>query len=125
MTFAVADVELQSIEARYGGVAVLPQPDGSVQVVLESVCLPPGWSRASSRIAFVLPVGYPAAQPDCFFAEDSLRLASGALPQNAGMQQLGNATWLWFSWHLTSWTPGRDNAVTFAHFIESRLANAR
>ncbi len=125
MTSAVADLELQSLEARYGDVAVVPQPDGSVHVVLESVRLPPGWSQANSRIAFVLPVGYPAAQPDCFFAGESLRLASGALPQNAGMQQLGNATWLWFSWHLTSWTPGRDNAVTFAHFIESRLANAR
>lgn len=122
---AVAELELQSLEARYGDVAVVPQPDGSVHVVVESVRLPPGWSQASSRIVFVLPVGYPAAQPDCFFAEESLRLASGALPQNAGIQQLGNATWLWFSWHLTSWTPGRDNAVTFAHFIESRLANAR
>jgi len=125
LTSAVANLELQSLEARYGEVAVVPQPDGSVHIVLESVRLPFGWSQATTRVAFVLPVGYPAAQPDCFFTEESLRLASGALPQNAGMQQLGNTTWLWFSWHLTRWTPGRDNAVTFAHFIESRLANAR
>lgn len=125
MTAAVADVELQSLEARYGDVQVVRQPDGSVRVVLASVRLPRGWSQANSRIAFVLPVGYPAAQPDCFFADESLRLASGALPQNAGIQQFGNATWLWFSWHVSGWTPGRDNSVTFAHFIESRLANAR
>lgn len=125
MTSTVAASELESLRARYGEVAVSPQPDGSVHLVIADVRLPPGWSQASTRVAFVLPVGYPAAQPDCFFADERLRLASGGLPQNAGLQQLQDVNWLWFSWHLTSWTPGRDNAVTFAHFVESRLANAR
>jgi len=120
----MAEPEVQALEVRYERVVVDPQADRSVHLVLECVRLPAGWSQSASSIAFVLPVGYPAAQPDCFYAEASLRLASGALPQNAGMQHFRGATWLWFSWHLATWIPGRDNTMTFAHFIESRLANA-
>ena len=76
-------------------------------------------------VAFVLTVAYPAAQPDCFYADQALRLASGSMPQNAGIQSLAGKAWLWFSWHLGAWVPGRDSATTYARFIESRLSHAQ
>jgi hypothetical protein len=73
----------------------------------------------------VLSPAYPAAQPDCFYADLDLRVGAG-MPTNTGIQQLGADQLLWFSWHLrTSWRPGRDDLLTYLRFIESRFTDAR
>ena len=103
--------------------------DGTDPPVIEvpGVLLPAGWSEASTTIWFVVPAGYPAAQPDCFWADASLRLAGGGMPQNSGLQAVASTgvPGLWFSWHLQSWRPGRDDLVTYTRFILRRLADAR
>ncbi len=45
--------------------------------------LPAGWNRTETTVQFVLPPAFPSAQPDCFYTDTDLRLASGS--------QLGNS----------------------------------
>lgn len=121
------DQEVCSFKRLYRDASIEPRADGSALVHLRGVQLPPGWSLPTTDLWFVLPVGYPAAMPDCFWAEVSLRLASGAVPTNSGLQPIagmGPVLGIWFSWHLQSWNPNTDDLLTFIHFIESRLRNA-
>ena len=94
--------------------------DGTSIVTFE-VKLVRGWNKDSTKASFVLPVPYPAAQPDCFFADIDLRLLGGAMPQNSGIQPLDGTPLLWFSWHLSAWSPQRDDIATYVRFVESRL----
>jgi hypothetical protein len=104
---------------------VQAQVDGSLLVQVAGIALPPGWSRTVTRVRWVLSPGYPAAQPDCFYAEADLRLAGGAMPVNSGPQDLQGEPLLWFSWHVQGWRPGRDDLLSYLRFIESRLADVR
>lgn len=99
-------------------------PDGTT-VVAAPMRLPAGWNRDQVTVEFVLPIPYPNAQPDCFYADADLRLAGGAMPTNTGQQMLDGQARLWFSWHLATWTPGVDNIHTYLRFIESRFRDAR
>ena len=47
------------------------------------------------------------------------------MPTNTGEQILDGQPRLWFSWHLSSWSPAIDNIHTYLRFIESRLRDAR
>ncbi len=98
--------------------------DGT-SVVSFHALLPPGWNKASTQISFVLPVPFPAAQPDCFYADADLRLATGTMALNSGIQPLGGVPRVWFSWHVAGWSPQRDNVSTYIRFIERRLNDPR
>jgi len=87
--------------------------------------LPGGWNRANTLVRFVVPVPYPAAQLDCFYADADLRLATGAMPMNSGMQPVNGVSLLWFSWHLASWDPSRDSLLSFTRFVNERLRRAQ
>jgi hypothetical protein len=98
--------------------------NGSTLIRVPRLRLPPGWSKPSTDVWFVVPVGYPGAMPDCFWAEPDLRLADGAQPANSGQQAVGGTgpeVGLWFSWHLQRWNPSTDAIVSYVHFIESRF----
>lgn len=95
-------------------------PDGTT-IVTSLVALPPGWNQRSATVQFVLPIAFPAAQPDCFYTEPSLRLANGSMPANSGIQLLDGQQRLWFSWHLTAWSPARNTVDTYLRFVERRL----
>jgi hypothetical protein len=96
------------------------QNDGTT-IVTAIVRLPPGWNQQSATVQVVLPVAFPSAQPDCFYAERSLRLASGNMPANSGFQVIDGQQLLWFSWHLTAWNPARDTIHSYLRFVESRF----
>lgn len=98
--------------------------DGTSIVTFQS-CLVPGWNKQMTQVSFVLPVPYPAAQPDCFYADVDLRLVDGAMPANSGIQPLNGIPMLWFSWHLAAWAPQRDDIATYIRFVESRLHDPR
>jgi hypothetical protein len=102
--------------------------DGSALVTIAAFDLPPGWNAQQTTVAFVVPVGYPIARPDCFWTDPVLRLASGTQP--AGTQfnaNYGGATpMLWFSYHLSSWNPnGGDNLRTYTRVIRTRFLEPR
>ena len=117
------DRELAELRSRFLGASILGAGGQNICVVPDYP-VPPGWNRQATTVRFVIPAGYPHANPDCFFVDGDMRLANGALPQNAQMQALaGVGQLLWFSWHLKrGWKPGRDRLTTWLGSIADRLA---
>lgn len=116
--------------ANFGELSQSQLPGGAVLVRVADVPVT-GWNRPTATILFVVPPGYPAAQPDCFWVEPAnFRLEGGGTPQNTndanpipGDQTARQTTW--FSWHLQGWNPSRDSLLTYFKVILSRLAPAR
>jgi hypothetical protein len=121
----VSEVELAALVACYPAAAVHERPDHSAIVVVPSLPLGLGWSQPSTEVRFLVPTPYPAAQPDCFYADGQLRLAGGRMPANTALAELDGDQLLWFSWHLTGWHPHRNDLVSYVRFIERRLHDAR
>lgn len=111
------------MQAAHPGAQVLHRPDGTAIVVVPGVTLPSGWSRPHTCVRWLLSPAYPAAQPDCFYADPELRISGGTIPANAGVQQLDAEPLLWFLWHLQVAWPGHDDLLTYLRFVESRFAN--
>lgn len=107
-----------------------PLPNGGVLIKVSGVKVE-GWNRETADVLFVAPPGYPAARPDCFWVEPSgFRLANGGTPQNANDANpipgdVGGRQTTWFSWHLQSWNPSRDELLTYFNVVLSRLRPAR
>jgi hypothetical protein len=100
--------------------------DASVQgVVVEipGVILPPGWSKPSTFIRFLVPLAYPAAPPDCFWADLDLTLQDGRLPNAARPQAIPGQQepLLWFSWHVQQWDANTHTLVSFMQVVFARL----
>ncbi len=105
-----------------------PLTGDSRLVEIPDVQLPSGWNKPTTSVRFLIPQGYPFAQPDCFWADNELRLASGQMPQNAQANNpIPNTSsmGLWFSWHLTRWNPNRDELVSWCVCIQDRLARVQ
>jgi len=115
--------QLEAIQEEYPAATADLLPDGTSLVAVPGVVLPSGWNQTVTTIQYIVPVGYPAARPDCFWADASLRLASGAVPQNAQVQtpSFGGPTRLWFSWHVAAWG-NRDTLKTYLRTVLVRLA---
>lgn len=101
--------------------------DGTHLIVVKSVQLPNGWSKKSTDVKFVVPAGYPFAKLDCFWADQDLRLASGANPMNTGSNAIPHVSepHLWFSWHVGTWNPNSDSLLTYFYVIKRRLSDPR
>jgi len=101
--------------------------DGSFAVTIPNFTLPPGWSAAAITLRFIAPVGYPVSKPDCFWCDNDLRLAGGGVPQNTGANPFPNgpAPLLWFSWHVSIWSPNADTLRTYVHVIKKRFIELR
>lgn len=133
MTAATSPVDLECVAlgAAFPGATARSLGDGSVLITLPQVALPEGWNQPVTAVYFAAPVNYPLANPDCFWADPGLRLSGGALPANTNLTPLpdpgGLATepHLWFSWHVHSWTPGRDTLLSYARVIERRFQERR
>jgi len=102
-------------------------PDGTYLVIVRGVSLPDGWSKKTTDVKFVVPVGYPFAKLDCFWADSDLRLATGTVPANTGANAIPHVAepHLWFSWHVGTWNPNVDNLLTYLHVIERRFYSPR
>jgi len=102
-------------------------PSGAGLIAIPNMPLPPGWSRTTTTVRFVAPVGYPFAKPDCFWVDADLRLQNGSLPQAANIQPIPETQepLVWFSWHTSQWHPSRDNLLTYVNVIKGRLREVR
>ena len=108
---------------------LISNSDGTHAVKVPGLRIPKGWNRDQVSVAFVVPVGYPLASPDCFWAEPGIALEHGGVPQNTG-QNPGpgiEAGWLWFSWHVQpgNWNPNASNLGTYVNIIRRRFADPR
>ena len=104
---------------------------GGYLVTVKKIPIGSSWRPDMVDVLFIASPGYPAAKPDCFWVSPPLRLANGALPQNAndgnpipGDPMPGRPI-TWFSWHLQMWDPNRDKLATFYSAIMKRLIPAR
>ncbi len=124
---SIAELQFESLKEAYPGSELQTLPGGTWLVRVPDVSLPAGWNQPVTTISFVVPVGYPAANPDCFYADLALRLASGTMPAASGLQAIPGvgAQQMWFSWHIGSWNPGRDTLLTYVRVIRDRLSRAQ
>ncbi len=99
-------------------------------VLIPELVLPAGrFNKASTKVLFRIPVGYPQTGPDDFFVDGDLRLKDGTNPPafNPGSQSSSGpapveGNWGWFSWHPQGWRPaatieGGDNLLGFVRTI--------
>lgn len=118
------ELHLQRLRDKGIGVATQPVAGTGTIISVPQVPLHAGWNKTQTDIHFFAPEGYPFARPDCFWADEDLRLASGAMPQNANtgtpMAGLGKGA-LWFSWHLQTWNASRDDLNTWLAVVKQRL----
>jgi hypothetical protein len=114
----------ETLEADHPNASLAGNQDGTFTVRVPGIPLPPGWNRQTVDIAFVVPTGYPLANPDCFWAEPDLALASGGAPKNTGQSATPGSppNWLWFSWHPGMWDPNGSDLGTYLRLVRRRLA---
>ena len=123
----VVDEQFEKIRRRFADASLRKLPSGAYLVTVPGVTLSPGWSQPVTTVRFIVPLGYPQAKPDCFWADGNLRLQGGNPPQasNQNLIPEANETGLWFSWHASSWNPNSDNLLTYLHVIRKRLGEVR
>ena len=111
------------IKASFPEAAYQLLPSGAILVVIPNFPLPSGWNLDSTTIRFLAPVGFPFARPDCFWADQALRVANGGMPQNTNISAIPETSinYLWFSWHVGQWNPNRDNLSTYIKVIQDRF----
>jgi hypothetical protein len=117
--------QLADIQRRYPLARLEAAPGGAHVLVVPDVPVCQGWNQESTTIRVLVAVGYPHVKPDCFYADTSLRLATGGEPAASNIQTAFGGQYRWFSWHITSWDPTRGSLDQFLHVCESRLREAR
>lgn len=121
------DQQVDFLKRQYPNTELEHRADGSALVTISNFRVPPGWNKTSATVVFVTPAGYPQARPDCFWADEDLRLANGGMPANSGINTNygGAAPKLWFSYHPSSWNANLDNLFNYVKLIRRRLTEAR
>ncbi len=121
---SLIDAQMEDLRKDFPEATADPRPDGTSLITVPKVPLPAGWNQSQTTIQFLAPVGFPMAQPDCFWADEGLRLSSGGLPKNAGTQTppFGGPSKLWFSWHVSVWSGSRDTLRSYLGTIRNRIA---
>jgi hypothetical protein len=117
--------QLEALRRRFSGAALEAMPDGARVLVVRGVGLGEGWSATETTLRVLVPVGFPQVNPDCFYSDGALTLASGAEPQNSQLQAVFGASYRWFSWHPASWDPATGELGTYVRFCERRLRECR
>jgi E2/UBC family protein E len=117
--------QLADIQARHPEARLETPADGQQVLVVPEVTLPEGWTVLSVTLRVLVPAGYPHVNPDCFYTDETLRLASGVEPANSSIQPIFGGQYRWFSWHLSSWDPGSDGLEQYVRFCERRLRECR
>ena len=110
---------------RYSAAEVRQLPSGAAVITVPDITIPPGWNMSVATIRFIAPVGYPNAQPDCFWIQPPIQLSNGTVPKNTSTNQIPETTdtWFWFSWHLEpgQWNPNRDDLLTYFSVLMTRF----
>lgn len=99
-------------------------------VFVPSVKLPDQYRENICTVLFVVPPGFPAAQPDHFFTDIEVRCNDLSFPHNTResngilLSEIGFPQWshsMWWSWHLQMWNPNQSSLFTYMKVIEQRF----
>jgi hypothetical protein len=121
------DLQFAKLVARFEQAVAQDVPGVGKVVTIPRVPLPAGWNKGETSVHFIAPEGYPFARPDCFWADEDLRLGSGAAPQASSTPNLIpgiGRSGLWFSWHLQEWNANRDDLLSWFAVIKNRFLKA-
>jgi hypothetical protein len=116
------EAQIARLREDYSEVDVRPQPDGTTHLVVGPVRLDEAWSKPTSRVLIVLPLGYPQARPSGFFADPEVRPAPGGDPAGSGHQQVAGEQWRAFCWQPANWDQDRETLWRYVKFCERRFA---
>ena len=124
--------QFEAVKVRFPGAELVELASGAALVTIPDYKLPAGWSRPTTTIRFIVPVGYPGPFPDCFWADTGLRLAGEVLPHGSAEPNAIPETdqhGLWFSWHIVdqqrNWNPNRDDLNTYVGVIAARFQHLK
>ncbi|HZN72704.1 MAG TPA: E2/UBC family protein [Micromonosporaceae bacterium] len=117
--------QLADVQKRYPGARFVTASDGQRLLLVPGVSLASGWNCQEATISILVPAGYPHVNPDCFYTDAGLRLASSAEPSNSCLQAVFGGHYRWFSWHVSGWDPATGTLDRYIRFCEARLREAR
>ncbi|HSI28260.1 MAG: E2/UBC family protein [Methylophilus sp.] len=119
--------QFEVLREKYPNATMAPLPSGASLITLPDMSLPAGWSQDKVTVKFLAPTGYPFAAPDCFWIDENVRLANGAMPQASNLSPIPevNINHLWFSWHVSAWNASRDNLLSYVGVINNRFVEAK
>jgi E2/UBC family protein E len=123
----IVEQQFADLQGRYPQATRLALPNGSSLITITQFPVPDGWNKKETTVVFLVPVGYPYARPDCFWADTELRLGSGSVPMNSGTQNVPNVStpMLWFSFHPATWNANTDSLLTYTNVIRLRFSDRR
>lgn len=111
-------------EQRYREVSELPQPDGWTFLVYRDFQIPAEYRPDRVDVLVKLPPTFPDAAPDMFWVSPHVTVASaGVSPRGTTTENVLNASWQRFSWHLSAgaWRPGVSTLRDFFRCIIGRF----
>jgi len=82
---SIINQQFENLKSCYQSASIVPLADGSFQVTIPGITLPDGWTKSDTTIKFIVPIGYPMARPDCFWADVDLKLTNGGIPLNSNI----------------------------------------
>jgi hypothetical protein len=101
------------------------EADGLIYVIIKDYPLPAGYNKKCTRLLLKIPLSYPNGNPDMFWVDPDIRLASGGTQANTNIESALGEQWLRYSWHPQRWNPVMDNLNTFLEFVNRRLVQLK
>lgn len=97
---------------------------GDSHIVIHEFDFPEAYTPRKANLLIILPAGYPNADPNMFWTEPVVKLASGNFPERADTHAVYNGkSWQRWSRHFVNpWRQGVDNLRTFFMTIRRELA---
>lgn len=99
---------------------------GQAIAIIHAYPVLPGWSEDATRLLLKLPTSFPNGKPDMFWTDINLTLRGGGVPFKGDIiETIRGEKWRRFSWHPSTWVPGRDSLFTYLEFVNRRLAQRK
>jgi hypothetical protein len=113
--------QLAEVQRRYPEAHFDRAPDGQAILIVPGIPTVEGWSSDAVTLRVLVPTGYPHVNPDCFYTDPGLTLASGGEPANSGVQPVFGSQYRWFSWHVAAWDANTGSLDKYVRSCEQRL----
>jgi hypothetical protein len=124
MTTTITQEHFDALAEKFPGATLTDLKNGTFLCSVPKFRLPKGWNKKSASACFIVPNGYPCAQPAHFFTDADVMLKGDYAPRNTDLryrQEGAPGGMRFWSWKPSIWSPNRDTLITYANFIKSRF----